>query len=81
MARKRKNAWFKFGIPLLVAVGGWAAFDLVRKLFLSFWEFFGVTNGNAQAILTFAAVLVIIWVSIGAPFSKSGFKKAFDKVL
>lgn len=80
---KKKNPIRKIVFGLLVAIGGWSAFFLARNwLNTAMWEgLFGVVNENTQALLTFILVITIVWVSLGAPFTKKGFIKALDKVL
>ena len=80
---KKKSPVRQAVLGLLIAIGGWSAFFLTRNwLNTAVWEgLFGVTNKNAQALFTFLLVMLVVWVSIGAPFTKKGFIKAFDKVV
>ena len=84
MADKKKKSPVKQALlGLLIAIGGWSAFFLARNwLNTAVWEgLFGVVNENAQALFTFLLVIAIVWLSIGAPFTKKGFIRAFDRIL
>lgn len=77
MAKGKAKKEGRLRIALLTTMLGISLYSLFSGLLKSMWESFGIYNTLAQDLFSTVLIAAVLWLSMGAPVTKSGFNKVF----